>query len=40
MTNEDLPEQIENIHALIQAGRYKEACDMFEIWFNEQIGNA
>jgi hypothetical protein len=33
-----MTETLENIHDLIMNGRYKEACEIFELWFHEQIG--
>jgi hypothetical protein len=30
----EIDETIENIHYLIMAGRYKEACEIFEQWFH------
>lgn len=37
--NKNLPEQLENTHALIMNSQYKEACDIFEQWFQHEIGN-
>lgn len=34
-----MDETLENIHALIMAGKYKDACRIFEAWFHHQIGS-
>jgi len=35
----NLPETLENVHALIDSGRYQDACIIFEQWFHDKIGD-